>query len=75
AARRCAELEDAGAGFDEIYPVISGENAKKMYDHGELDAGIVACGQGIGMVKDIPTVQELLDRMMAEAREAVERIQ
>ncbi|MCP3953586.1 MAG: nitronate monooxygenase [Desulfobacterales bacterium] len=75
AARRCAELEDAGAGFDEIYPVISGENAKKMYDHGELDAGIVACGQGIGMVHDIPTVKELLDRMMAEAREAVERIQ
>jgi len=75
AARRCAELEDAGADFDEIYPVISGENAKKMYDHGELDAGIVACGQGIGMVKDILSVKELLDRMMAEAREAVERIQ
>jgi nitronate monooxygenase len=74
AAKRCAELEDAGAGFDEIYPVISGENAKKMYDHGELDAGIVACGQGIGMVKDIVTVKELLDRMMAEAEEAVKKI-
>ena len=74
AARRCAELEDACASFDEIYPVISGENAKKMYDDGELDAGIVACGQGIGMVKDILPVKELLDRMMAEAGEAVEKI-
>jgi len=75
AANRCAELEDACAGFDEIYPVVSGDNAKKMYDQGELGAGIVACGQGIGMVKDIVTVKELLDRMMAEAEEAVARIQ
>lgn len=75
AANRCAELEESCAGFDEIYPVVSGDNAKKMYDQGELGAGIVACGQGIGMVKDIVTVKELLDRMMAEAEEAVERIQ
>jgi NADH:quinone reductase (non-electrogenic) len=74
AAKRCAELEEACASFDEIYPVISGENAKKMYDHGELDAGIVACGQGIGMVKDIVPVKVLLDRMMVEAKEAVDRI-
>ncbi len=75
AANRCTELEDACAGFDEIYPVVSGDNAKKMFDQGELGAGIVACGQGIGMVHDIPTVKELLSRMMAEAGEAVERIQ
>jgi len=75
AANHCAELEDACASFEEIYPVVSGDNAKKMYDLGELNAGIVACGQGIGMVRDIPTVKELLDRMMAEAEEAVERIQ
>lgn len=75
AANRCAELEDACASFEEIYPVVSGENAKKLYDHGELGAGIVACGQGIGMVKDIVTVKELFDRMMAEAEEAVGKIQ
>ena len=74
AANRCAELEDACAGFEEIYPVVSGENAKKLYEHGELGAGIVACGQGIGMVKDIVPVKDLLDRMMVEAEEAVERI-
>ncbi len=74
AANRCAELEEACASFEEIYPVVSGDNAKKMYDQGELGAGIVACGQGIGMVKDIVTVKELLDRMMAEAKEAVGRI-
>lgn len=74
AANHCVELEDACAGFEEIYPVVSGDNAKKMFDQGELGAGIVACGQGIGMVKDILSVKELLGRMMAEAEEAVDRI-
>lgn len=75
AANRCAELEDACAGFEEIYPVVSGDNAKKMFDQGELEAGIVACGQGIGMVQDIPSVKDLLDRMMVEAEEALGKIQ
>jgi len=74
AANRCAELEEACAGFEEIYPVVSGENAKKLYDRGELGAGIVACGQGIGMIKDIVPVKDLLDRMMVEAETAVDRI-
>ena len=38
-----------------------------MYDDGVLDVGVVSCGQGVGLVHDIPTVQELFDRMMAEA--------
>jgi NAD(P)H-dependent flavin oxidoreductase YrpB (nitropropane dioxygenase family) len=50
-------------------------NCFRKYNQGELGAGIVACGQGIGMVKDIVPVKELLDRMMSEAREAVARIQ
>ena len=73
AANRCAELEAACTSFDEIYPVISGKNAQRLYKHGELGAGIVACGQGIGMVQDIPSVKKLLDRMMAEAEEAVKK--
>jgi nitronate monooxygenase len=31
-------------------------------------------GQVVGLIDDIPSVQELLDRIMAEAKLAVERI-
>jgi len=67
AARKCAELETAQANVAEILKVVAGEHAKRMYDTGDLDAGILPCGQGIGLVHDIPTIKELFDRIVKEA--------
>jgi len=74
AANKCATLEAECAEFEDILNVVSGQNAKKMYDEGDLNAGIVACGQGISMTRDIPTVKALLDRFMAEAESAAGRL-
>jgi nitronate monooxygenase len=71
AAMKCDELEATGAGFEEILKLVSGERARKVYVDGDLDAGIVSCGQGIGQIHDIPTVKELFDGIMAEAAEVV----
>jgi nitronate monooxygenase len=46
-----------------------------MYNEGDIDLGVVACGQGVGLVKDIPTVKELLDRTMIEAEEIISKLQ
>ena len=51
----------------EILKIATGEKAKKMYNEGDLDVGIISCGQGIGMAHDIPTVKDLFDRIMGEA--------
>ena len=67
AAKKCAELETAQADVAEILKVVAGEHAKHMYDTGDLDAGILPCGQGIGLVHDIPTIKELFDRIVKEA--------
>ncbi|MFX0030369.1 MAG: nitronate monooxygenase, partial [Candidatus Hermodarchaeota archaeon] len=48
--------------------------ARKMYTEGDLDVGMISCGQGVGLVKDIPTVKELLDRIMNEAEEVIKRL-
>ena len=74
AAEKCAELEAAQAELQDILKVVSGEKARRMYKHGNLDGGIIPCGQGVGMVHDIPTVQELFDRMIKEAVEAVNKL-
>jgi nitronate monooxygenase len=34
---------------------------------GEMDAGAWSCGMVVGLIHDIPTVKELIDRIMAEA--------
>ncbi len=74
AANKCLSLETACADFSEIYKVISGESAKKLYDEGELGAGIVSCGQGVGLAHDIPSLQELFDRIMAEAEAVAKEV-
>jgi len=68
AAERCAELEASGAELQDILKVVSGERARRLYGQGDLSAGIVPCGQGVGMAHDIPTVKELFDRMISQAR-------
>ncbi len=74
AAKKCAELEAANAELGEILQVVAGTNAKRMYDEGDLDAGILSCGQGVGLTHDIPTLQELFDRIIAEAGQMAKKL-
>ena len=74
AAEKCIELENAGAGLEDLITAASGEKARRMYRTGDLECGILSCGQGIGLVRDIPTVAELFERMITEARETVARL-
>ena len=39
--------------------------------NGEMDAGAWSCGMVAGLIHDIPTCQELLDRIMAEATQLI----
>jgi NAD(P)H-dependent flavin oxidoreductase YrpB (nitropropane dioxygenase family) len=73
AAQKCAELEAKSADAAEIFNVVGGTNTKRMYDEGDLDAGVLSCGQGVGLMHDIPSMQELFDRMMGEAEGVVNR--
>ncbi len=75
AAEQVIELEAQKATLQQIVKVASGQNAEKMYREGDIDAGMVSLGQGVGLIKDIPTVKELLDRMMNEAEEVISKLQ
>ncbi|HDI60802.1 MAG TPA: nitronate monooxygenase [Desulfobacteraceae bacterium] len=74
AAEACLELEKAGAGLEELIRAASGEKARLMYRTGDLECGIMSCGQGVGLVRDVPTVAELFERMMAQAEAVVRRL-
>jgi NAD(P)H-dependent flavin oxidoreductase YrpB (nitropropane dioxygenase family) len=74
AATRCLEIEATGADFEELIKIASGDSARKVYYEGDLGAGIVPCGQGIGQVHDIPTVRDLFDGIIAQATEIVTRL-
>lgn len=74
AARQCLDLEASKADFAALYEVIKGENARRMFDQGDVDAGILACGQCVGLAHDIPTVKELFVRMVGEAQQTISRL-
>jgi NAD(P)H-dependent flavin oxidoreductase YrpB (nitropropane dioxygenase family) len=74
AAKKCAEMEENKADLNQILQVVSGEKARQMYVQGDLDVGIVSCGQGIGLIDDMPTVKEVLDRIMEQATQRVAQI-
>jgi NADH:quinone reductase (non-electrogenic) len=38
---------------------------------GEMDAGAWSCGMVVGLINDIPTVKELIDRTMADAENII----
>jgi nitronate monooxygenase len=38
---------------------------------GEMDAGAWSCGMVVGLIHDVPTVKELIDRIMAEADQII----
>jgi NAD(P)H-dependent flavin oxidoreductase YrpB (nitropropane dioxygenase family) len=73
-AMKCAEIEASGASFEEILNLVSGEASRRTYYQGELNRGVVPCGQGVGQVHDIPTVKQLFDGMIKEASDMVTKL-
>ena len=52
--------------FEDIIDEVAGVYPRIM-QQGEMDAGAFSCGMVAGLIDDIPTCQELIDRIMAEA--------
>src|SRR4029079_1538105 len=56
--------------FADIVHDVSGVYPRIM-QQGEMDAGVWSCGMVAGLIHDIPTGRELIDRIMAEAENII----
>ena len=50
---------------------ISSQPYPKVMIDGQMDAGAWSCGMVVGLIHDIPTVKELIDRIMREAEQII----
>ena len=66
------EKEAAGAGFEELEGLTLG-GLRKAVVEGDVKTGSVMSGQIAGMVKDVPTCKELMERLINETEEAIRR--
>jgi nitronate monooxygenase len=67
-------LEAKGCGLEELIPLISGERVREAWESGNVDRAPMMMGQSVGLVKDIPTCKELIERMAADAKADIERL-
>jgi NAD(P)H-dependent flavin oxidoreductase YrpB (nitropropane dioxygenase family) len=61
------ENEKAGKPFEEIAHLVKGARGKEGLNNGDLDHGIWTAGMVQGLIRDVPTCKELIDRIMDEA--------
>jgi NADH:quinone reductase (non-electrogenic) len=67
-------VEAKGGGLEQLIPLIVGERVKAAWEFGDVDSAPMMMGQSVGLVKDIPTCKELMERIVAEAKSDIERV-
>ncbi|MBG9443508.1 2-nitropropane dioxygenase [Cytobacillus firmus] len=60
------EIEKQNGGYEQLKDYISGNANKKYIYEGKDQEGFAWAGQVMGLIKDIPTVEELFERIISE---------
>ncbi len=60
----------AAIKFEDIVEQVAGVYPKIMLE-GEMEAGVWSCGMVAGLIRDVPSCQELIDSIMAQAEEII----
>ena len=70
-AEKVAEIEAAGGDFKDVHAYVSGEKQEEAWSTGNIEAGMVTAGMSGALVKDVPSCQELIDRIVSDARSII----
>ena len=62
---------EPGAVFEDVRPLVSGAQGRAALETGDVDAGLIWAGQVQGLIHDIPTCQQLIDRIMHDAETVI----
>jgi NADH:quinone reductase (non-electrogenic) len=66
-SRAVIEIEAAGGAFADVRALVAGERGRVVYETGDLDHGIWTAGQAQALIQDVPTVAELVERIISGA--------
>lgn len=68
---RVVAIEQKGCTFEDIKDLVAGSRGRAALEKGDPQDGVVAAGLAIGLIDDIPTCDELIQRMV---RDCIERL-
>jgi NAD(P)H-dependent flavin oxidoreductase YrpB (nitropropane dioxygenase family) len=66
-SREVNERLSQGADFPAIRELVVGTRGRTVFESGDIEAGVWSCGQVQGLIRDVPTVADLVERIVAEA--------
>ncbi|WP_298039631.1 nitronate monooxygenase [uncultured Microbacterium sp.] len=61
-----------GGQFPDVQPLVAGARGRKVFEDGDLDAGIWTVGQVQGLIRDIPTAGEVVHRTVTQAHRVLQ---
>lgn len=67
------ENRPGGCKFEDVKPLVAGAKGRIAMETGQLDAGVVTAGMVAGLIRDVPSCAELLDRMVADCHRHLDR--
>jgi nitronate monooxygenase len=60
-----------GATFEDVRPLVLGSRGRQALQSGEVHGGIVSAGMVVGLIDDVPSCAELIERIVRECRESL----
>jgi len=70
-AEKVARIEAEGGDFSQVREYVAGARQELAWSTGDIDAGMVTAGMSGAFVRDIPTCQELVERIVADAEDVI----
>ncbi|WP_427306011.1 NAD(P)H-dependent flavin oxidoreductase [Cupriavidus sp. H39] len=67
------ERRPGGCQFEDLRHLVTGQRGKAALESGDIDDAVIAAGQCVGLIDDVPSCQELIDRMVRDCRDAFAR--
>ncbi len=65
------ERRPGGCEFEDIRQLVAGARGREALTEGRVDGGLVWASQAIGLIEDIPTCAELIERMVSDCHAAL----
>jgi nitronate monooxygenase len=70
-SQKVIEIERAGGSFDDVRDLVAGARGREVYATGDSDRGIWWAGIAQGLIHDVPTVAELVERVITGAEQII----
>ncbi|AEI14577.1 2-nitropropane dioxygenase NPD [Flexistipes sinusarabici DSM 4947] len=73
-AQKIIKMEERNATLQEMAPLLSGKNGKKAIETGDFENALIACGQCIGLINNIPSVKDMVQSIVEESTEIIKKL-